>query len=183
MATIGQSLRAAREKKGVTASQAAAAIRAKVQVVEAMERDDFKRMAAPMYAKSFIKLYAEYLGLDAAPLVREYMELHAPKERSPLVPEEPDRAGDEAAAKRRAERAQAVRKALADLANRWTRRAGIAVGLVVVLVILLLAAGRCSRRVVRNEAPPPAVKRTLGAVIGEPPEPYAEAAGPSAHQP
>ena len=29
-----------------------------------MERDDFSRMAAPIYAKGFIRLYAEYLGLD-----------------------------------------------------------------------------------------------------------------------
>ena len=72
MATLGQILKEAREKKNVTASQAAAATRMKIQTVEALERDDFSRMAAPMYAKGFIKLYAEYLGLDAAPLIREY---------------------------------------------------------------------------------------------------------------
>ena len=87
MATLGQILKEAREKKGVTASQAAAATRMKIQTIEALERDDFSRIAAPMYAKGFIKLYAEYLGLDATPLIREYMDLHAPKVRPPLTPE------------------------------------------------------------------------------------------------
>ena len=32
-----------------------------------MERDDFSRIAAPTYAKGFIKLYADYLGLDPGP--------------------------------------------------------------------------------------------------------------------
>ena len=50
MATLGQILKEAREKKGVTASQAAAATRMKIQTVEALERDDFSRIAAPTYA-------------------------------------------------------------------------------------------------------------------------------------
>ena len=72
MDTIGQQLKAARELKGVTASQAAAATHLKVQHVEALERDDYSRLAVPTYAKGFLRIYAEYLGLDPAPLLREY---------------------------------------------------------------------------------------------------------------
>lgn len=72
MDTIGQQLKAARERKGVTASQAAAATHLKVQHVEALERDDYSRLTVPTYAKGFLKIYAEYLGLDPAPLLREY---------------------------------------------------------------------------------------------------------------
>ncbi len=72
MDSIGQQLKAARERKGVTASQAAAATHMKVQHVEALEHDDYSRMSVSTYAKGFLKLYAEYLGLDPAPLLREY---------------------------------------------------------------------------------------------------------------
>jgi cytoskeleton protein RodZ len=72
MDSIGQQLKAARERKGVTASQAAAATHLKVQHVEALEHDDYSRMTVPTYAKGFLRLYAEYLGLDPAPLLREY---------------------------------------------------------------------------------------------------------------
>ncbi len=77
MDSIGQQLKAARERKGVTASQAAVATRMKVQQVEALERDDYSRLTVPTYAKGFLRLYAEYLGIDAAPLVSEYSALRS----------------------------------------------------------------------------------------------------------
>jgi hypothetical protein len=43
-----------------------------------MESDDFGVLSAPVYAKSFIKMYAKYLGLDGKPLVDEYVAQHAP---------------------------------------------------------------------------------------------------------
>jgi len=36
------------------------------------EDNDFSRIPAPVYGKGFIKLYAEFLGLDPAPLIAEY---------------------------------------------------------------------------------------------------------------
>ena len=103
MATLGQILKEAREKKNVTASQAAVATRMKIQTIEALERDDFSRIAAPMYAKGFIKLYAEYLGLDATPLIREYVDLHAPKVRPPLAPENGSQPGEGATERKKIE--------------------------------------------------------------------------------
>ena len=86
MATLGQQLKAAREKKRMTLSQTALKTRIKVQHLEAMERDDFARMPAPAYARGFLRLYAEYLGLDPAPLLAEYNELHNAGPRRPAVP-------------------------------------------------------------------------------------------------
>jgi len=73
MDTVGQQLRAARERKELSPSQIASATRMKVQIVEDIENDDFSRIVAPIYAKGFIKLYAEYVGLEPAPLVQQYM--------------------------------------------------------------------------------------------------------------
>jgi len=74
--SLGETLRLAREEKGQTISQVAEATRMMVQIVEDLEREDFRRIAAPIYGRGFIKLYAEHLGLDAEPLIREFMEIY-----------------------------------------------------------------------------------------------------------
>ena len=73
MATIGEQLKAAREEKGVSESEAAAATKILTKVIIAMEADDFSAMAAPTYAKGFIRMYANYLNLPPEPLVQEYL--------------------------------------------------------------------------------------------------------------
>lgn len=70
---LGEKLRNARLNAKLTTAQISAATRMKVQIVEDIERDDFRRIAAPIYGKGFIRLYAERVGLDPAPLLEEYM--------------------------------------------------------------------------------------------------------------
>lgn len=89
MATLGDTLRTAREAKGTTCSEAAAATRIKIQHIEALESNDYSSIAAPAYAKGFIKLYGEYLGIDPKPLIQEYVDQYMPKERAPLFTEDP----------------------------------------------------------------------------------------------
>ena len=74
--SLGETLRLAREEKGQTVSQVAEATRMMVQIVEDLEREDFRRIAAPIYGRGFIKLYAEYLARDPEPLIREFMEIY-----------------------------------------------------------------------------------------------------------
>ncbi len=83
---IGNQLRQAREARKISVSDAAAATRMKSQHVEALETEDFDRFASPVYARGFLKLYAEYLGLDPAPLLREYAAARSPAPRPPLLP-------------------------------------------------------------------------------------------------
>lgn len=78
MSTIGQQFKAAREAKGVTEADAGSATNIMTKTIEALEADDFSIMAAPTYAKGFIRLYAKYLDIDPNPLIEEYIELHAP---------------------------------------------------------------------------------------------------------
>ena len=82
--TIGQKLEAARRAKGVTVSQAGQDTKIPSKFIEAMEADDFGALSAPVYAKSFIRMYAQYLGLSAQPLVDEYLAQHAPKAKNHL---------------------------------------------------------------------------------------------------
>jgi cytoskeletal protein RodZ len=96
---LGEILRNAREQKGCSASAVAESTHLKVQVVEDLEREDFRRIAAPIYGRGFVKLYAEFLQLDPEPLIRDFMELYAGA-RSPAVrmkrteaPSEPQQQG------------------------------------------------------------------------------------------
>jgi transcriptional regulator with XRE-family HTH domain len=70
---IGPTLQEARLKKQLTTSQVAERTRMKVQFVDDLERDDFHRMAATIYGKGFIRLFAECVGLDPNPLVADYV--------------------------------------------------------------------------------------------------------------
>ncbi len=77
MATIGEQFKAAREARGISQADAGTATKTLTKVIASMEDDDFSGMAAPTYAKGFIRLYAAYLDLDPEPLIEEYMQKHA----------------------------------------------------------------------------------------------------------
>lgn len=81
---LGQQLRAEREAQGHSQSEAAEATRLKVQHIEALEKEDFSKVAAPAYAKGFIKLYAEFLEMDPELLLEDYEENFRPKTFTPL---------------------------------------------------------------------------------------------------
>lgn len=198
METMGQQFRAARERKGITISRAAALTRIKVQHLEMMEMDDFSKMPAPTYAKGFIRMYAGFLGLDPAPLVQEYNDLHlnaVKEEPAPVVPRRvpakaPAPATSPAPRQReaRTERPVVPRrarpampspgqitgalKAWLPAVQAWLPR--IVVGGVLVLVIVLI--GRCAARTASapRETPAETPRIDPQAIMKEPPVRYLE---------
>ena len=72
---FGKSLREAREAKGYTTAQIAETTHIMPSVVEGLEKEDFSRIAAPIYGRGFVKLYCEAVGLEAKPFVDEFMEI------------------------------------------------------------------------------------------------------------
>ena len=84
MSSFGENLRKAREAKGLTCSQVAAQTHMLVQIVEEMEREDFHRIPAPIYGRGFVRLFADCVGLDPIPLVREFMDIYEGR-RAPAV--------------------------------------------------------------------------------------------------
>lgn len=82
--SLGEILKTAREQRALSTSSAAEATHMKVQIIEDLENEDFRRIAAPIYGRGFVKLYAEFLELDAAPLIREFMDLYSGK-RAPVI--------------------------------------------------------------------------------------------------
>lgn len=185
MASIGSIFREAREAKKVTASQAASATRMKIQTIEALERDDFSRMAAPMYAKGFIKLYSEYLDVDPAPLIQEYMDRYAPRERPKLMT--PDEAKEAAGIPVPKKPLIVIpwEKIRAWILRIWKPVAG-AVAVIVGILLALAALGRCSKVETKPEESTPAPKtekRLILPVVREPSEPYLEGTTPSTPKP
>ncbi|MGD9934815.1 MAG: helix-turn-helix domain-containing protein, partial [Dehalococcoidia bacterium] len=71
MASVGSTLRLAREQRGLTIEQVAQDTRISQRFLEAIERDEFDALPAPVYVRGFIRSYSSYLRLDAAPLLAE----------------------------------------------------------------------------------------------------------------
>jgi transcriptional regulator with XRE-family HTH domain len=85
---LGATLKEARMRKKLTASEVASGTRMKVQVVTALEEEEFSTIAAPIYAKGFIRLYAEFVGLEPEALVTEYVDRFLePKPKATVEPE------------------------------------------------------------------------------------------------
>lgn len=76
MSSVGTLLRETREKKKVSLEDAARATHIKGEMLAALESDDFEKVPAPTYAKGFLKIYADYLGLDSEEVVRDYLKDH-----------------------------------------------------------------------------------------------------------
>jgi cytoskeletal protein RodZ len=74
MQSIGETLRQARHDRKITLEDVSRATKIKIDTLERLEADDFTSLAAPMYTKGFLKLYAEQLGLDSQPLVDAYLK-------------------------------------------------------------------------------------------------------------
>jgi len=76
MIDFGNTLRQAREAKGLTLNDVADRTHMMVQMVEDLENERFGRIAAPIYGRGFVKLYCEAVGIDDyKPLVAEFMEI------------------------------------------------------------------------------------------------------------
>jgi transcriptional regulator with XRE-family HTH domain len=71
MQTIGDRLRQARERLGLTLEEAERTTRIRTQHLDALERGEFDRLPSPVQLRGFLRNYADYLGLDSDRLLRE----------------------------------------------------------------------------------------------------------------
>ena len=82
---LGEKLREARLAAGYSVDQVAQGTKMVSQMVKEIEENDFHRFPAPIYGRGFIKLFAEFVGLDPEPLVREYSAAGNSKVDAPMV--------------------------------------------------------------------------------------------------
>lgn len=81
--SIGVRLRQAREERRLTLQQVAEATRVRVRYLEALEADDLSTMPSAAQARGFLRIYAEFLGLDVEALIREARQAEAAPPASP----------------------------------------------------------------------------------------------------
>lgn len=69
--SAGKKLHDARVQRGISLEDAAHATKLRPDKITALEHDDYARFANKTYAKSFLQIYARYLGIDVSPWVQE----------------------------------------------------------------------------------------------------------------
>ncbi|MGH2443268.1 MAG: helix-turn-helix domain-containing protein [Chloroflexota bacterium] len=72
MTELGEMLRAARQKRGLSLSEAAAATRIQAAYLDAIENGDYSILPGAAYATGFIKNYARYLGIHPDDALQDY---------------------------------------------------------------------------------------------------------------
>ena len=87
MFEIGDTLREARSRKGLTLRDVEDATKIRSRYIEALESDDFEVIPGPAYVKGFLRTYAGFLDLDPDLLVNEFRVRyeHAPEPQKVLT--------------------------------------------------------------------------------------------------
>lgn len=87
---VAAALRQAREARGLTVADAAKATRIWDRYLLALEANaPLEEFPAPVYARSFLRSYAEFLGLESDGMVRRFDEDH-PTQQDPILQPLPD---------------------------------------------------------------------------------------------
>ncbi len=73
MADFGAELRDARERKGVSLRQIAAATKISVGALEALERNDISKLPGGIFSRAFVRSYAIEIGLDPDETIRKFL--------------------------------------------------------------------------------------------------------------
>lgn len=68
---LGQKLKAAREQRGLSLLDASHATKIPVQRLHLLEQDNFAGFGSMTYARAFLRVYSEYLGVNAGDMLDE----------------------------------------------------------------------------------------------------------------
>jgi hypothetical protein len=87
MFAIGNSLREARNRRGLSAADVQKGIRIRERYLTALEEERWDMLPGEAYTKGFLRTYAEFLDLDGNLYIDEYNSRIAHRDEEPLVPE------------------------------------------------------------------------------------------------
>src|SRR3954466_14944885 len=127
---IGDTLREARMRQKIDITEIESKTKIRAKYLRAMENEEFDLLPGSTFAKSFLRTYADALGLDSHGLVEEYRSQYEPRDDSDLPPLSSQPGG--ARRRGRYERRPPPRRGLAI--------AGVALLVIGVLVIIGLVA-------------------------------------------
>lgn len=76
MFEIGDTLREARLRQGLTIKDVEDTLKIRGKYLQALEQDDFEVLPGATFVKAFLRSYATFLGLEADVLIAEYLSAH-----------------------------------------------------------------------------------------------------------
>ena len=74
--SFGDRLRLQRERRQIALSTISDQTKIKLSLLEALERDDLSHWPLGIFGRSYIRAYAQAVGLDPSATVREFIERH-----------------------------------------------------------------------------------------------------------
>jgi cytoskeletal protein RodZ len=83
-AALGRILSETRIARGLTLDEVERDTRIAKRYLEALEREEFDALPAPVYCRAFLRTYAQYLGLDGNEILRLYPEKGREPDMAPL---------------------------------------------------------------------------------------------------
>jgi len=86
MPEIGDQLRESRMRNRVDITEVEAATKIRAKYLRALENEEWDLLPGPTFVKTFLRTYAEYLGLDARNLVEEYRSRYERPAQQELTP-------------------------------------------------------------------------------------------------
>jgi cytoskeleton protein RodZ len=137
MPEIGEMLREARMRKRIDMTEVESATKIRGKYLRALENEEWDLLPGPTFVKTFLRTYAEYLGLDPRLLVEEYRQRYERPSTQDLTPFAASRG-----------RGRARRRRMAGMGPIF-----VIVGCVAVLLGALYALGRFGED--DSEPPPP----------------------------
>jgi hypothetical protein len=93
MPEIGPTLREARMRARIDISEIETTTKIRAKYLRALENEEWDLLPGPTYVKTFLRTYAEALGLDAKLMVEEYKLRHERPSDAELRPIAPPRSG------------------------------------------------------------------------------------------
>ena len=85
MLDIGDTLREARVRLGLSIKDVEDDLKIRSKYLQALEQDDFEVIPGTTFVRAFMRTYATYLGIDAERLMEEYLSQYEPRAREKPV--------------------------------------------------------------------------------------------------
>src|SRR5215218_6482548 len=82
MPSIGETLREARMRQRLDIADVEMRTKIRAKYLRALENEEFGMLPGPTFVKTFLRTYAEALGLDPQVLVEEYRTTYEPREEA-----------------------------------------------------------------------------------------------------
>jgi cytoskeletal protein RodZ len=139
MSSFGEKLRVLRESREIALDEIAESTKISKRYLQALERNDFEELPGGVFAKGYIRTYAEYLGVNPEPLLEAYVsELQSRGEGDPAEDEKAARQAAHAALSKLAGTSPDEARSGFGPGAKYALLGVIGVGLVAVLVWVLL---------------------------------------------